>query len=964
MIRDKLKLIVCLILLGSLAGLLGITATNQERYAYKYIMLLYDKGYNDILDSEITKFYSEYPASEYLPYLSLLRANILLEAGEYAKAQLLYDALLNQKLEQKAKNELYLNRARALYYQKAYSAAITQLQTMESGSTMPENLYQAQILKARIYAALGQSYSAMRAYEQALNYSREPQILYEYLESLLLQNKQAEAVATLKSLEADEYYQQKALVLYLKYLYNNEYYQDFRYIISANPWLESLTAVQVMLLSKAISDEDYLYMDAILAGADHSEDSIAYFYALNLVHKEEKAKADAIFARLVREATPELKVLSFLERLKLLYQKEPVAAMLQLGQYLQNPTNTTAKAEQHLTMGFFAYQKQDYPEALKQFNLARGFSTQRQKLAEIDLFIAKSWLKAHKNNQAKDAFNRYLALYPQGKNRDTALFYLGFIHFEQKDYNLAKAFFAQLTERYPESGHIPPAKFYLAEMEYYLANYTLALNAFLEILAIEPDNSDVALRVAQIYYYMQNYAEASRWVDKLSPSYDSLTLQGHLSFNQKNYNAALQLFKLSERATSKPLQITESKSYQALCLYQLKRFNEATELYLSLFEGSNSPDTYLYLGAKSSYAAGDYHQALELFDQFTDLYPDSQYYLPVLADIANSYYNLGNYEQASRDYMNILIRYRNHRTFSEEDRKVLGDVFTGLELALKRADDPILLQDALDLSGTFQSLYISFELAFIIVNLYADNAQWQELLNTATELRRLFPEEKRNEIELLMAESLVNLQEYDEAGQLLKNLYQDTQDLEALNRWAEIDYLSQNYTAALAKYSESFQEEASADTWYNMLKTSIAAEYYNFDEIWALGAEYQDAIPQVKILRLRYFADNKEYERALELADSIINESMSPYEHAQAFLYKGVIRYQEKNFDRAIADLNKTLLLFPDFGDIQDEAGYYIILSYMELNDYDAAESLLFELGQSLSPMHLEIINQLMEEKQ
>ena len=964
MIRDKYKLLLCLVLLGSLAGLWGITATNQERYDYKYIMLLYDKGYNDILDSEINKYYSEYPASEYLPYLSLLKANILLEAGDYAQAQELYDALLSQKLELNAKNELYLNRARNLYYQKAYSAAITQLQLLESSSTMPELLQQAQILKARIYAALGQSYSAMRAYEQALSYKQSPQILYEYLESLLWQNKLAEAMATLKTLETDEYYQQKALVLYLQYLYNNEYYQDFQYIIAENPWLESLTPVQVMLLSKAISDEDYVYADAILAEADLAKDSIAYFYALNLVHKDETAEADAIFMRLVKEATPELKVLSFLERLKILYKKEPVAAMLQLGQYLQNPANTTAKAEQHLTMGFFAYQKQDYPEALKQFNLARGFSTQRQKLAEIDLYIAKSWLKAQKNNQARDAFNRYLALYPQGKNRDTALFYLGFIHFEQKDYNLAKAFFGKLTERYPESTQVPPAKFYLAEMDYYLANYTSSLNAFLSILAIEPDNSDVALRVAQIYYYMQNYEEAGLWVEKLIPSYDSLTLQGHLSFIQKDYNAALQLFKLSERATANALQITESKSYQALCLYQLKRFNEATELYLSLFEGSNSPDTYLYLGAKSSYAAGDYHQALELFEGFIDLYPDSQYYLPVLADIANSYYNLGNYGQASRDYMNILIRYRNHRVFNDDDRKILGDVFTGLELALKRADDPVLLQDALDLSGTFQSLYISFELAYIIVNLYADNAQWQELLSSAAELRRLFPEEKRNEIELLMAESLVNLQEYEEAGELLQKLYQDTQDLEALNRWAEIDYLAQDYTAALAKYSEAFQLEASADIWYNMLKTSIAAEYYNFEEIWTLGAEYQDAIPQVRLLRLRYFSDNKEYDGALELTDSIINESVSPYEHAQAFLYKGIIRYQEKNFDHAIADFNKVMLLFPDFPGIQDEAGYYIILSYLELDDYDAAQSLLFEFGQSLSPMHLEIINQLLEEKQ
>lgn len=937
--------------------------TNQERYAYQYIVLLYEKGELDLLGPEIANFQAQYPDSEYQSYVRFLAANLKLQTGDAKAALEIYNTLLFSGLDLPVKHQLYLNRGICLYHLKDYAAAMTQFQVLESSTREPQLMADANLYKARIFSDLGQYFSAIRAYQYALGSVQTPKVQFEYFQVLLKHSKIAEAEEVLLQLENDEFYATMARISYAEYLLNNNREDEFEALLVQNRTLQNELQIQILSLRKAFQDEDYARAQEILSKNPEPQEHLDFYRALLAKQNAEIAKADELFKVLVQNASAEMKVLSYLERLKILYQKEPVAAMLQLGQYVSNPANAKAKAEQHLTLGFFAYQKQDYLEALKQFNLARAESKDMSKLAEIDILIAKSWLKAKRSKNALDSFNRYLNLYSQGRDRDAALFYMGFLHHENKDYPLAKSAFTQLVSGHPASPHLPPAKFYLAEMDYYLANYNLSLKAFLEILKAEPDNSDAALRVAQIYYYMGNYEETELWLQKISPNYDSLILQGHVYFNRKDYNSALQFFSLSERATQNPLQITEAQSYRALCLYQMKRYTEATQLYLKLFKGSESPDTYLYLGAKSAYAAGDYHQALSLYNQFIDTYPESQYFLPVLADIANSYYNMGNFDQAVLDYQNILSRYRNVREFSAADRALLGEVFTGLELSLKRADDPDLIEDVARLSETFQSLYISFELSYILIRIYAGNAMWQDVLDSAEEIRTQFPQMKRNEVEMLMAESLIQLNEFEAADSLLGLLYRDTQDMDALVRWAEIDYLSSDFEAALQKYRQAFAVQPTAELWYNMLKASIASGYIEFEEFWTMGAHFQNEIPSVRLLRLKQLEDNAEYDLALKLTDLIINESLSTHDHATAFMHKGMILYMQQRYGAAIAEFNRTMLLFPDFEDILDSSVFYLIRSYLELGERSEAEMQLWELGSKLSDEHLAIINALMEEK-
>ncbi len=962
----KYKVLAAVLILG-IAFAQNISAqtpkpSNLERYAYQYIVELYDRGESEKLNNEINAFQARYPQSYFRNHLRFIGANLMVEKKQHCDALWIYDELLKEDLELSLRHKVYLYRALCLIGLEQNSEAMEQIQTLESETKDTFLLSRANLYRARLYKSFGQFYSAMQSYQYALREHPEPEVEYEYLEVLVRLGREQEALEILSKINENSHIYNKSHVLWSKHLLDNNRIADFDRHMQSIEIIHGDPSIQLLRLRKAVAQENFNEASAILEHSQNNGDYFLYYRALIKANTGQSEAADSTFAVLVRSASPEIKVLSYLERLKIMYRTEPVAAMVQLAQFIDNPANNIMRAEQLYSMGYFAYLKQDYREALKFLASARSEGKNRLVLADIDLLVALCRLKLKDSVAALTAFNRYLNLYPAGKDRDTALYYMGFLYHEAKDYSMAASAFRQLINQHPASSHLPSAKFYLAEIDYYMANYNKALDAFLEIVKAEPQNEDAILRVAQIYYYQGRYDDAEPWVKRLSPSYDSLILQGHINFVRKDYERALEAFQRAERSSTATLKVSEAKSYRALCLYQMKRFTEASKLYMELYVGKESPDTYLYLGAKSAYAAGDYHLALGLFDQFLETHPESQYFLPVLADVANSYFNMGNYAQATTDYISILSRFRNVAEFKAGEQALLREVFTGLELSLARISDPVPAADLAAMIDSFQSHYVRFELAFLLTKLYAGKQQWTDVLNRAEQLRRQFPDEKRTEIEMLMAESLINLNEYHQADSLLSTLYSDTLDMKALVAWAEVDVLLNNYEDAIVKFRDALKQEPGADLWYKALKASVSSGYRDFTEIWEAGNAYAEEIPAAQIICLEYLAAREQYEAAGILADRIINESLSTHDHATAFFYKAMILHESEQYERAIAELKKIMLLFPDFADIQDITAYYTVLSYLKMGAREEAQMHLWDYAPRMSETHLHDLNELMQE--
>jgi len=109
------------------------------------------------------------------------------------------------------------------------------------------------------------------------------------------------------------------------------------------------------------------------------------------------------------------------------------------------------------------------------------------------------------------------------------------------------------------------------------------------------------------------------------------------------------------------------------------------------------------------------------------------------------------------------------------------------------------------------------------------------VLDRAERIRESFPEHESLDLNLLSAQGLIKLNEYDQADTLLSSLYGETKDVRALIYWAEIDLLFGDYDGALEKYITGLNEGYDEELWLLALKASQIADYQDFSIIWELG---------------------------------------------------------------------------------------------------------------------------------
>lgn len=964
--RIRLYLVFAMLLLISM--LCGIqpgspdsklAGSNTEVYSYRYIVELYDLGDNLNLAKEILQFKARYPESMYLPYVRYIEANLALESFEPHKAQEIYASLLKENISQDILGELLLNYALSLAQTSDYAGALHLLQRVDSEIADPELNEMANLQRADIYFYTGQYYSAERAYQQALKaFPQRSEIALSLYSCYVKLGRETEALKMLSMQKPDSKEYSAYLQLWMSYLLNSERYSDFDKFVASSDLrhVENQRGIIELQIKRAIRKSDYVLAAILLDRIPDKTNQYLFYQALIELNRGNEAYADSLLKSLVSSPVPEISVPAYLERLKILYKYEPLAAIVQLNNYLKESRNEVMKAELYYTLGFFCFHKQDYLEAIKQLSMAKKYEAGRELGSRIDILTAEAWFAAGRNDLASDAFNRYLNLYQEGSARDRAWFYLGYINFVAKDYTRAKPSFMELIEKHPSSPYLNDGYYYLAEMDFYLANYNLALPNYLQLIGRDPENAPSRLRVAQIYYYLSDFDNTAKFLVDLQPGYEVCILKGNMLLAKKEYSSALDQFLLAESFAAERLRKAEAMSYRALCLYQMKRFKEASALYLQLSGEKESPDTYLFLSAKSAYAARDYHQALELYTNFLEQFPESNHFLAALGGIANAYYNMGNFEKAVTDWINLLSRFRNTADFSDSDLAVIKDALLGLELGMKRIDDIGMTSELIALPDTFSSQFIRFELNYIMVKLYADNQLWSDLIQAAEKVRDKFPTYLNEDIQMLMATGLIKLNRYAAADTLLEGIYGQTGSNEALLKWADLEMITNNYPSALQKLKLSFSRNPRSETWFKMLQCSAGIAYADFDEIWLQGDSYKAEYPQSFLLRLDQLLEASRYEETLQTAEYILNNSISTLDHATAFLVMGMVDYNQQLYLNAIATLKRVILLFPEYKEVRVKAIDYTIRSLLYSAAVTEAEMML---NQYLSELDPELVNEL-----
>ena len=933
-----------------------------ERDDFAYIVQLYyaSDAYLNEVKQEIAAFHSKYPTSQYIQYLDYLDANVALKMGEYDRARYLYQHLLKQDLHPDILADAYLNYAISSYYLADYPQTMKLLNDLEQTTANPYYLYQIHVWRGRIYAGQGFYLSAEQEYKLAL--AENPREVHlDYFLVLLELDRHDEAAQSLQSIPPDDPQFNAYNSSWLNYLLAHGDYTEFDEQVAL---LQSKNAPQTSELSllrvrKALETEDYPGAKALLDSLGAVSERKTYYQALVIAHDGAVAEADSLFRQLTLSNDSELAVLAYLERLKLMFRRDPDSAILQLESFLGS--TQVESAEAFYLLGDFYFRQGRYLEAVSSFVSAIDYPLTPLMADRIDDQIAQSYYQTGEFELCSGAYNRYLNRQTEGRFRDKAFYYLGLINFTQNEYHAASLNFNKVISEYPTSEWVDEARFYKGEIHFLNSEYAQAAELYKGIVLTDANYPLVLLRLAQIYYYQDKYPEAIQLLESIPKSdldFDAAVLLAGIRFSQKDYARALAIYEDAVNlATSEP-QRTELKSYRAYTLFYLKRYNDASLVFYDLSRENLNADIYLYQAAKSAANGKQWTRALDLYDQFVDEFPQSPYFLQVLAEIANIQYNLGRYAAAYQDWLNLLRRFTANTYVSETDLSLLGEVFTGIELCARQLNDSSSIAQLVEMVELFRSDYIKFELEYIIVKLYAGLELWDELLQEAAEVRKSLnlPPNRRNDIEMLMAQSLINLNQLEQADSLVSQVYASTQSHEALIRLAEIASKAGNVDLALERYISAWEQKPSGDLWLRMAELSADSAFLRFPEIWSKGTPYLKLHPQTRLFHIQYLFEKGDELAAGAEADSILASEPNPWLRANAEYYHGLISWQNKDYPAALRSFRKIRLLNKELPDIYLKASYHYILCLLKLSARQEALLTFEEVRSQLSDAQVQNI--------
>ncbi len=958
-----------LMIMGLYLATTPLHSVSKENNDLLFIIGLYDHQQYEMAKKQIHVFENEYNMSQYGDLVSFIKANIAFAEYRYSYADSIYSVLLNKKIDQTMLAETLVNKAYINYDRNENLKALQLLAQVEKSTSATELLFRIELLKGRIYSRIFNSVAAQESYERALIYNgKNASAISELIKSYISTENIAKAKALIYGIINDNSSLESIatpLNIWIDYLLTIEDYREIinlenEILLKKLPTPDSIvlrfaqTHILINELDEALKllSNVYLYKSYRL-------------FLTGLIYTQEGKdnQADSIFAELSSMQIPandllpdsnvDIAISSWLERIKILYRSSPDQAITYMNEYISENNVKDIDPNILYIYGSLMFKSKKYQEAASILLTVKNLDTTSALSRNIKIMLGDIWYDARILDKAKLAYNQYLNSYPHGRFRLHSLYNIAMIDFEQKDYQSSAAGLSLCLSLSEDDEIKEKSQFLLAEIDFYQANYNKAIRQYNQINNKYLNRSVIDYRIAQSLYYSEDYLAASEMIPALvidsTNAFQVLLLEGNIYFNLNRYTEAMNTYNLSATYSKNDSESKEVSSYIALTLYRLKRFSEASQLYLKLSVDKESPQAYLIMAAKAAYHAKDYQQALMLFKNFITEHPESEFYNNALASIGSIYYNQVEYYKATQTWISLLKRYLNNKYFNDDEQVILQSAFSGLLWCLKQNPDQTALDEINDMIDSFKSEYIRFELQYLLLKVYYGTEQWGDLLQMADDLRKEFPHKENNEFRRFVAGSLSKLYRFNEADSVFQTMYKIEPTADILTEWADLEIISGKSDEAISKLDEAVELDKNSQRFVRLVQNVYEMKPDSLFFFWHKWESTFLPIPEkAQFIWLQWNYDNSNWALCDSLAENLLlSEELIIRSKAQ--LIKGIAKFHLNSFEDAILQLYKTIYLYADASDIVLDAKRYIVKSYIALGQIGEAKNVYDEIKDSLA---------------
>jgi len=943
-----------------------LVSVSAEDNDLVFIINLYEHKQYNLAKKQIAFFEKEYQNSTHANTITFMRAKIAFFEKDYDLADSLYTIVLNEVTDNEVLFEALINKAEIHYEWKNHITALGFLESSERVTNEPDKKYQIELLRGKIQLAMFNPLAAQKSFEKALSFKRnDPLATYELLKSYLSANdieKARNLAITLMGQPDAARVHSSSINKWIDYLISMEEYEEAldveNYLLNDYNDSIRLRLAKVNYLLK-----NYSKAWEILSETSSHSAFRSYLSALLYVEQGKESKADSIFTELSKgqysavdvlpDSNEDLAVMSWLERIKILYKTNPDVALNNLRSFLSGLGPVDSEPNVLYVYGSLLFKNHNYQEAINALLKVRSMAITPELNHNVYAMLGDIWFNAKIPDNAKQAYNNYLNLFPKGKFRTHALYNIALINFEQKEYAEAVSQLNVIIQNEDDAEIIEKSRYLLAEINFFQSNYNKAIEQYLGVEAKYIDQVVIDYRIAQCLYYMENYQAAAEYIPKLlkesENAFQIMILQGNIYFNLKQYDNALNVYNKALNHAKDEFDYQEVNSYIALTLYRLRRFTEATALYLRLSQEEETPQAYLIMAAKASYHAREYQQALILFKQYVAENPDSDNYNYALANIGSIYYNLGEHSKAVSTWINLLKRYQTNKFFTEDEQVILSSVFSGMLYSLRLNPDQKALDEINQMAEDFQSEYIKFELQYLLLKIYFGSEQWTDIIEMADKLRTEFPNKENNEIRRYVAASLSKLDRVAEADSVYQQIFTLEPNPEILTEWAELELQAQKYNDAVLKLDQALSLDISELRFVKLLQTVFDYVPDSLDVYWNKWNGSFNPVPdKAQYLWMFWNYMQNQWTLAEQIANSLLlNQDYQIRSRAQFVM--AASQYYQKNYDKAILELYKTIYLYPESDELVLDSKRLIIYSYIASNQFEEARKVYNEIRDYLT---------------
>ncbi|MEA1785133.1 tetratricopeptide repeat protein [Arenibacter sp. GZD96] len=693
----------------------------------------------------------------------------------------------------------------------------------------------------------------------------------------------------------------------------------------------------------------------------YTHDQKEYQEALALYHNKQYQAAQTIFNRVKASALDmETQASSAYYAANAAIRLNQLGADKAMEDFVAQYPTSTKRNSAFLDVADYYFDTGKYPYALKWYAKVDQSAMSRPEKERFNFNNGYALYTANKPKEAERYLNQVSNSTTYGSQ---AKYYLGYIAYQQDDYEGANQRFDQITD--PDLLN-EKLSYYQADMNFKLGNFEEAISLAKRQLpkADRQEVSELNKIIGESYFNLKQYANAIPYLEEYKGkkgkwSNTDYYLLGYCYYQQGDYANAIQQFNKIIGGTNS---VSQNAYYHlAECYLKLDKKQEALNAFRNASQMDFTPeiqsDAYLNY-ARLSYEIGNaYEPVPQVLSTYLQKYPNTTYTTEIQELLVDSYITSKNFEGA----ITLLEKNRN---FASKTTYQKVTFYRGVELFLDTNYDAAvsLFKKSIDSGG--EDLHFKARASYWKAEAHYRMGYYNDALADYLQFQQNLTAKATTEymdLHYNLAYTYFKLKDYNNAitnfNAFSSSASRDTDKLhDAYLRLGDSYFVTSAYWPAMEAYNKALALEGPEKDYATFQKALsygfVDRNATKIEELSAFVAKYpnsslnDDALFELGNTQIRTNA----IDQGLQTYEKLINNYKGSSLVPQAMLRQGLVHYNANRSEQALSKFKTVVrdypnsqeakqgvatakLIYVDLGRVSEYAEWVRNLDFVEVSD-------------------------------